>query len=66
VDFNQYPNIRHNVRYGLQYTYHIYTPSTVAVNSGDTNFNIDTPSKLNAHEAACTSRTTSTSPTSSA
>ncbi|MCI1753810.1 MAG: TonB-dependent receptor [Flavobacteriales bacterium] len=52
VDFNQYPNIRHNVRYGFQYTYHIYTPSTVAVNSGDTNFNIDTPSKLNAHEAA--------------
>ncbi|MBK6892285.1 MAG: TonB-dependent receptor [Flavobacteriales bacterium] len=52
VDFNQYPNIRHNVRYGFQYTYHIYTPSTVAVNSGDVDFNIDTPSKLNAHEAA--------------
>ncbi len=52
MDFNQYPNIRHNVRYGFQYTYHIYTPSTVAVNSGDTDFNIDTPSKLNAHEAA--------------
>ncbi|MEO8732718.1 MAG: TonB-dependent receptor [Flavobacteriales bacterium] len=52
LDFNQYPNIRNNVRYGIQYTYHIYTPSTVAVNSGDTNFNIDTPSKLNAHEAA--------------
>ncbi|MGV9014043.1 MAG: TonB-dependent receptor, partial [Flavobacteriales bacterium] len=52
VDFNQYPNIRHNVRYGFQYTYHIYTPSTVAVNSGDVPFNIDTPSKLNAHEAA--------------
>jgi hypothetical protein len=40
------------VRYGFQYTYHIYTPSTVAVNSGDVDFNIDTPSKLNAHEAA--------------
>ena len=52
VDFNQYPNIRHNVRYGFQYTYHIYTPSTVALNSGDVDFNIDTPSKLNAHEAA--------------
>ncbi len=52
LDFNQYPNIRNNVRYGFQYTYHIYTPSTVAVNSGSTDFNIDTPSKLNAHEAA--------------
>jgi len=52
VDLNQYPNIRHNVRYGAQYTFHQYTPSTVAVNSGDTEFNIDTPSQLNAHEAA--------------
>ncbi len=52
LDFNQYPNIRHNLRYGLQYTYHIYTPSTVAVNSDNVDFNIDTPSKLNAHEAA--------------
>ncbi|MBP8822632.1 MAG: TonB-dependent receptor, partial [Flavobacteriales bacterium] len=52
LDFNQYPNIRHSLRYGLQYTFHQYTPSTVAVNSGDTDFNIDTPSKLNAHEAA--------------
>lgn len=51
LDFNQYPNIRHNLRYGLQYTYHVYTPSTVAVNSADVDFNIDTPSKLNAHEA---------------
>lgn len=52
LDFSQYPNIRHSVKYGLQYTYHIYTPSTVDVSSGDTEFNIDTPSKLNAHEAA--------------
>lgn len=51
LDFNQYPNIRHNVRYGAQYTYHMYTPSTVEVNSGDVDFNIDTPSKLRAHEA---------------
>ena len=52
LDFNQYPNIRHTLKYGLQYTYHIYTPSTVDVESGDTEFNIDTPSKLRAHEAA--------------
>lgn len=52
LDFNQYPTIRHNLRYGAQYTYHIYTPSTVAVNSADVDFNIDTPSKLRAHEAA--------------
>lgn len=52
VDFNQYPSIRHELKYGIQYTYHVYTPSTVDVESGDTEFAIDTPSKLNAHEGA--------------
>ncbi|MBK7101226.1 MAG: hypothetical protein IPH63_05465 [Flavobacteriales bacterium] len=52
VDFSQYPHVRHELKYGLQYTYHIYTPSTVDVESGDTEFAIDTPSKLNAHEGA--------------
>ncbi|MFT3886048.1 MAG: TonB-dependent receptor [Flavobacteriales bacterium] len=52
LDFSQYPNIRHSIKYGLQYTFHIYTPSTVDVSSGDTEFNIDAPSRLKAHEAA--------------
>lgn len=52
VDLTQYPSIRHQLKYGGQYTYHVYTPSTVEVESGDTEFDIDTPSKLNAHEVA--------------
>ena len=52
LDFNQYPTVRHNLKYGLNYTYHVYTPSTVDVASGDTEFAIDTPSKLRAHEGA--------------
>ena len=52
VDLSQYPNVRHSLKYGGQYIYHIYTPSTVAIESGQTNFNIDEPSKLKAHEAA--------------
>lgn len=52
IDFNQYPDIRHNVRYGVQYVNHLYTPSTVSANSGDVDFLIDPPSKLHAHEAA--------------
>ena len=52
LDFNQYPTVRHSLKYGLQYTYHIYTPSTVDVESGDAEFAIDTPSKLRAHEGA--------------
>ncbi|MBX2973866.1 MAG: TonB-dependent receptor [Flavobacteriales bacterium] len=52
LDFNQYPSVRHELKYGAHYTYHVYTPSTVDVSSGDAEFAIDTPSKLRAHEAA--------------
>ena len=52
VDLSQYPNVRHSLKYGGQYIFHIYTPSTVSVESGDVEFNIDEPSKLRAHESA--------------
>jgi hypothetical protein len=52
VDLSHYPSARHHLKYGGQYTYHIYTTSTVTVESGDTPFDIDTPPKLNAHETA--------------
>ncbi len=52
VDLSQYPNVRHSLKYGGQYIFHTYTPSTVDVSSGDTQFNIDEPSRLKAHETA--------------
>jgi len=52
MDLSHYPNGRHRLKYGGQYIYHIYTTSTVEVNSGDTQFNIETPPKLHAHEGA--------------
>lgn len=52
LDFNQYPSVRHELKYGAHYTYHLYTPSTVDVASGDAEFAIDEPSKLRAHEGA--------------
>lgn len=52
VDLSHYPNARHQLKYGGQYIYHIYTTSTVNVSSGDTEFNIDAPPKLHAHETA--------------
>lgn len=52
VDLSHYPDARHRLKYGGQYIYHIYTTSTVRVSSGDTDFNIDTPPKLHAHETA--------------
>jgi hypothetical protein len=52
VDLAQYASVRHNLKYGGQYIHHAYTPSTVVVESGDVAFDIDEPSKLNAHEGA--------------
>jgi TonB dependent receptor/CarboxypepD_reg-like domain/TonB-dependent Receptor Plug Domain len=52
LDLAHYPTARHHLKYGAQYTYHVYTTSTVEVESGDTQFDIDTPPKLHAHETA--------------
>ncbi|MEO8590845.1 MAG: TonB-dependent receptor, partial [Flavobacteriales bacterium] len=52
VDLSHYPTARHSLKYGGQYTFHSYTTSTVDVSSGDTDFDIDTPPKLYAHESA--------------
>src|SRR4030095_2592425 len=52
VDVSHCPAPRTRLKYGTQYTYHIYTPSTVKVESGEVPFNIIEPSKLRAHEAA--------------
>ncbi|MBK7947099.1 MAG: TonB-dependent receptor [Flavobacteriales bacterium] len=52
LDFGHYPTARHRLKYGAQYTYPIYTTSTVDVASGDVDFNIDTPPQLHAHESA--------------
>jgi len=52
VDLGHYPHARHRLKYGGQYIYHVYTTSTVSVVSGDTDFSIDTPPLLHAHETA--------------
>ena len=52
VDLSQYASVRHNLKYGGQYINHLYTPSTVVIESGDVAFDIDEPSKLKAHEGA--------------
>ena len=52
MDLSHYPAAGHQLKYGGQYIKHVYTTSTVSVNSGDVDFNIDTPPKLHAHEAA--------------
>jgi outer membrane receptor for ferrienterochelin and colicin len=52
TDFTWYPKITHNVKFGAQYTYHIFTPSTVEARSGETQFDLGDKVKLYSYEGA--------------
>lgn len=41
IDFDYYPNDRHHIKFGYQYTYHRFTPNTAEGSSGDTEFSTD-------------------------
>ena len=51
-DFNYFPSIRHNIKFGLNYTWHTFTPSSVSASVGDTEFNAGEIKQQLAHEAA--------------
>ncbi len=52
VDFNYFPSIVHNVRFGINYTHHTFTPSNVSARSGETKFDLGDIVKLYSHEGA--------------
>jgi hypothetical protein len=52
VDFGYYPSVRHEVKFGANYVYHTFTPSSVSAKSGDTEFDFGKLKKDKAHEAA--------------
>ncbi|MDQ3050345.1 MAG: TonB-dependent receptor [Bacteroidota bacterium] len=52
IDFNYFPSILHNVRFGINYTYHTFTPSNVSARSGETQFDLGEIVKLFSHEGA--------------
>ncbi|MEZ4758918.1 MAG: TonB-dependent receptor [Flavobacteriales bacterium] len=52
VDLNHYASPRTTLKYGGQYIFHTYTPSTVTAQSGETTFDTGEEQKLYAHEAA--------------
>ena len=52
IDFNFFPSILHNVKFGLNYTYHTFTPSNVSARSGETDFDLGDIVKLYSHEGA--------------
>jgi hypothetical protein len=52
VDFNYYPSLRHNIRFGTNYIYHTFTPNNATASSGDIVFDTGDITKILAHEAA--------------
>lgn len=52
VDFTYYPNIRHQVKFGINYIYHRFTPNNASASFGDTEFDLGGVERLYAHESA--------------
>ncbi len=52
IQFSYFPNPNHKVKWGVDYTYHIFTPNNTYASSGDTEFNLNNSSRLNSHESA--------------
>lgn len=52
IDFTWYPNPRHEVKFGGQYTYHIFTPTSVTAQDDDVVFNTGGVNRIFGHEGA--------------
>lgn len=52
LDFNYFPSVMHNIKFGINYTFHTFTPSTVEARSGETDFDVGKAQKLYSHEGA--------------
>ncbi len=50
IDFTYFPNARHKIKYGVEYTYHTFTPMSVAAESDKTVFDTGIAQKLQSHE----------------
>lgn len=51
LDFYFQPNEKHNIRFGANYTWHIFTPNNVSAKAGETVFDLGGLKKQYAHEA---------------
>lgn len=52
TDFDFFPSTKHKMQFGVNYTYHIFTPYTANYRSGDTEFSNDSLNRKYAHEFA--------------
>lgn len=52
VDFSYYPNNRHKIKWGGDYIYHTFNPTSVSASSEDVVFDTGEAQKLYSHESA--------------
>ena len=52
VDFSYFPNTRHKIKWGADYIYHTFTPTSVSAEVDSVVFNTGTAQKLYSHETA--------------
>lgn len=52
VQFSLYPNLRHQIKWGVDYVYHTFSPSQVTASSGDTDFDLGGENTTFSHEFA--------------
>ncbi|MFT6815315.1 MAG: hypothetical protein ACJAZ3_001221 [Sphingobacteriales bacterium] len=52
LDFEYFPNVRNNVKFGAHYTYHIFTPSSASAQAGEIKFEPEKINKQYANEYA--------------
>lgn len=52
VDFSYFPSTRHKLKWGAEYLYHTFTPTSVSASQNDTQFDTGEAQKLYSHESA--------------
>jgi hypothetical protein len=52
IDFSYFPNPKHHIKFGTNYIWHVFTPSSASAKQGDVVFNTGDIQKIYAHEAA--------------
>ncbi len=52
MDFSYYPNTRHEIKFGMDYIFHTFTPSNATAKQGDVTFDLGQIKKQYAHEMA--------------
>ncbi|PLW94472.1 MAG: TonB-dependent receptor [Marinilabiliales bacterium] len=52
IDLTYLPSPKQNIKFGLNYVHHIFTPNNISARSGDTDLELGDEVKLYSHEAA--------------